>query len=151
MSQQQQQQLGGSAAGGAAGTPFRAAAPGPDGTLPMLWVPVAILAHAIAFAFLVKFLVLLHPGLPAQAAERLQGLLAWARAAGRGGGGGRTGPASARVAPDGGPPPPAAVEMGKQAPPLPASGAAAGGARLAVRRLAGRCCWLPPLACRLPP
>jgi hypothetical protein len=80
MSQQLSGPGGGNAAAAAAAVqPFSAAVAGPGGAIPQLWVPVAILAHAFAAVFLLKFTLLLHPGLPRKAAQRARALLAWLR------------------------------------------------------------------------
>jgi hypothetical protein len=73
---------------------FTPSGTGPAGTIPQLWVPIAILAHIFAIAFLVKFFLLLHPELPSKARQRLQQLLEAARARC----GGRLGCMQARVA-----------------------------------------------------
>jgi hypothetical protein len=66
---------------------------GPAGAIPQLWIPVALLAHVFAIAFLLKFFLLLHPDLPGKARKRLRELLE----AGRARWGGRLGCLHARV------------------------------------------------------
>lgn len=84
------------AAGAAPGPPatFTPSGINPAGAIPQLWIPVALLAHIFAIAFLVKFFLLLHPDLPGKARSRLRELLE----AGRARWGGRPGCGQARVA-----------------------------------------------------